>query len=148
MSVLLRKATILDIPVLLELEESVTGTNIYSPMLEESEWEEELLNNFVFLIEKDGEVVGNMSYEKKEGDHMYISGLVVGRQFQGKGIAREAMSTFLEEFKEARRIDLVTHPENTAALRLYRSLGFVDGSLIEDFYGDGESRLMLILQKR
>ena len=66
MSVTLKKATVADIPVLLELEKSVAGTKIYSPMLEESEWAEALQNGAVILIEKGNTVVGNISYEKKK----------------------------------------------------------------------------------
>ena len=87
--VLLKEASISDIPVLLELEQSVAGINVYSPMLDENEWKEELQKNKVYLIEKNNAVVGNLSYERKGSDHVYISGIVVVPAFQGQGIARE-----------------------------------------------------------
>ena len=48
----LKKATIADIPALLELEKSVAGTKIYSPTLTKNEWKEELQKSEVYLIEK------------------------------------------------------------------------------------------------
>lgn len=142
-----KKATIADIPILLELERSVAGTNIYSPMLEKDEWEEELRKNIVYLVEKDNVVVGNVSYEKKDDSHVYISGLVVDPRFQGQGVAREVLIRILDELKDIKRIDLVTHPNNRRALLLYQSLGFVVESRKENYYGDGEPRLVLVFLK-
>lgn len=145
---LLKEALISDIPVLLELEKSVAGTNIYSPMLDENEWKEELLKGKVYLIEKNNSVIGNLSYERKGNDHVYISGLVISPAFQGQGIAREVLTNLLEELTDVKRIDLVTHPDNHKALQLYQSLGFVIESRKENYYGDGESRLVLVFSRK
>jgi ribosomal protein S18 acetylase RimI-like enzyme len=147
MPINLKKATLADIPVLLELEKSVAGKNTYSPMLEADEWTEEFRKGIVCLIEKDAVVVGDLSYERKTKDHAYISGLAIDPRFQGHGIAREALVQLLEELKNINRIDLVTHPDNASALKLYRSLGFVVESRKENYYGDGEPRLVLVLQR-
>ncbi|KKU03864.1 MAG: hypothetical protein A2131_02405 [Candidatus Sungbacteria bacterium GWC2_49_10] len=148
MPIHLKKAILDDFPILLELEKSVAGTNIYSPMLEENEWKEELRKNTVYLIIKNEDIVGNLSYEKKSNDHVYISGLVIDPRFQGQGIAREVLTNLLKELKDVQRIDLVTHPDNRRALELYRSLGFVIGSRKEDYFGDGEPRLALVLERK
>ena len=140
----LKKATVEDIPILLEIERSVSGSKIYSPMLDESEWREELTKGVVYLIEKDSKVVGSLSYEKKGDDHVYISGLVIVPEFQGQGIGREVLTVLLKQFENVKRVDLVTHPDNTVALTLYESLGFVVESRKEDYYGDGEPRLVLV----
>lgn len=142
--VVLKESLISDIPVLLELEQSVAGTNVYSPMLDKDEWKEELQKNKVYLIEKNNMVMGNISYERKGSDHVYISDLVINPAFQGQGTAREALTALLEELKDVERIDLVTHPDNQTALQLYQSLGFVVESRKENYYGDGEPRLVLV----
>ena len=145
--VTLREAELKDIPALLEIEKGVAGTNIFSPMLEADEWQEELQKGKVFLIEKDNAVIGDLSYEQKGTDHVYISGLVVSPEFQGQGIAREVLTNLLRELKDVQRVDMVTHPDNHRALNLYQSLGFVIESRKENYYGDGEPRLVLVLQK-
>lgn len=147
MSINLKKATLSDIPTLITLERSVAGTNIYSPMLEADEWKEALQKGEVCLIEKDHVIAGNVSYEIKNKDHIYISGLVVDPRFQGRGIAKTALTQVLKKLQDTRRIDLVTHPDNTKALALYQSLGFIIESRKENYYGDGEPRLVLVLQK-
>lgn len=143
----LKKATVADIPILLGLEKSVLGTNTYSPMLEEGEWKEELQNGTVYLIKEDNAVVGNISYEKKGGNNAHISGLVVDPRFSGRGIARESLKRVINELKDFKRIDLVTHPDNLVALGLYQSFGFIIESRKENYYGDGEPRLVLVLQR-
>lgn len=144
----LKRATKADISVLIELEKNVAGTKIYSPMLEKKEWEEALEKEAVYLIEKDGVIVGNVSYERKIEGRVYISGLVINPQFQGQGIGREVIMRILDEIKDVKRVDLVTHPDNATALALYESLGFVIESRVENYYGDGEPRLVLVLERK
>lgn len=144
----LKKATLSDIPTLLMIERSVAGGNIYSPMLESDEWKEELQKGDVYLIENDGVVVGNISYEKKNENHVYISGLAIDPRFQGKGIGRQVLNNLLEQLKHVKRIDLVTHPDNHTAINLYKSLGFIIESRMENYYGDGEPRIILALDNR
>ncbi len=146
--ILLRRALVSDISALLELEKSVSGTKVYSPMLERGEWEEELRDSIVCLILKCGTVVGNLSYKRKGDDHVYISGLVVSPSFQGRGIARKVLVDLLKNLGNIQRIDLVTHPDNQKALQLYQSIGFVIESRKENFYGDGEPRLILVLGRK
>ncbi|MSU55279.1 MAG: N-acetyltransferase [Candidatus Taylorbacteria bacterium] len=134
-----------DIPTLLDLENSVANTKTYSAMLEENEWKEELKKGKVFIIRKNNEVVGNFSYEREGDDRVYISGLVINPAFQGQGIGREVLTKFLKEFEGVKRVDLVTHPDNKSALKLYESLGFVVESRRENYYeGENEPRLILV----
>lgn len=147
-SINLKEASVSDIPILIELEKSVAGIHIYSPMLEESEWKEAFEKGKVYLIQKGDTVVGNLSYEQKSNDHLHISGLVITPPFQGQGIAREVVTKLLAEFRGVKRIDLVTHPDNLSALKLYESLGFVIESRQKNYYGDNEPRLVLMLSKK
>ena len=126
------------------MEGSVSGRRTYSPALEESEWKEMFKDYSVFLIKNDDEIIGNVSYRLKNPDHLHISVLVVRPEFQGKGIGRKVLEQVLSEFQNVKRIDLVTHPENPA-LGLYESLGFVVEERKDNFYGDGEPRLILAL---
>lgn len=146
-SIFLKQASVDDIPVLIDLEQSAANRHTYSPVLTEDEWKEEFRKNKVYLIEKENSVVGNISYERKDSDHAYISGLVVLPEFQGQGIARKALMQVLEELKDVKRIDLVTHPDNHVALQLYQSLGFTIESRKENYWGEGEPRLVLVKEK-
>jgi len=116
-------------------------------MTTEKEWQEELARKDakIYAIIKGGEIVGDVSYEIKNKNTVYISGLCVDKKFQGQGIGREAIKILLglEELKNAKRIELVTHPENKNAIRIYESFGFKKEKQIENFYGDGQPRILM-----
>jgi ribosomal protein S18 acetylase RimI-like enzyme len=54
------------------------------------------------------------------------------------------MLELLKELKIFKRLDLVVHPDNIGAIKLYNSLGFETESLKENYFGDGEPRLIMI----
>ena len=136
-------ATPEDVNQYLAIEKSVVGPKTYSGITGEDEAKEELKNNQVYFIKKDGKIVGTIQYEMKGQGHAYLSGLVICPRFQGQGIGREASKRILQKLKNMKRIDLVTHPRNTRALMLYLSLGFAIESWKDNYYGDGEPRLLL-----
>ncbi len=143
----LEKATVKDIDQYLAIEKSVIGPKTYSGIKNENEAKEEFQNNQIFFIKKDGKIIGTIQYEMKSPDHAYISGLVIDPRFQGQGIGREASKLILNKLKDIKRIDIITHPDNAVALKLYQSLGFIIESRKENYYGDGEPRLVLVLEK-
>lgn len=142
-----KRATLEDIPILLAIENTAVGLKTYSTMLEESQWIEAISNGPIYIIEKDGKVVGDMSYEIKSEGNAYISGLLIVPEFQGQGIAKEAMKFMLTEISGSKRIDLATHPDNFKAIKLYESLGFSIESRKENYFGDGEPRVIMALQQ-
>jgi ribosomal protein S18 acetylase RimI-like enzyme len=139
----LRKATTKDLETLLSIEKSVSNLKTYSALITEDEWKKELSESTVYLIEKDGVVVGDISYELKKDNHAYLSGFAIIPEFQGQGIGREALTKVLKELKDVRRVDLATHPHNIPAIRLYLSFGFIIESWKDNYFGDGEPRIVL-----
>lgn len=143
----LKKATLEDIDKYLVIEKSVIGPRTYSGITDKDEAKEEFQNNQIYFIKKDGKIVGTIQYEIKSLDHAYLSGLAIDPRFQRQGIGRKAIKLILQELKDIKRISIITHPDNAVALKLYQSFGFIIESRKENYYGDGEPRLMLVLQK-
>ncbi len=86
---------------------------------------------------------------KRGGDNTaYISGIVLYPHAQGKGFGRKILKHILDLLSEKTSIDLVTHPENTRALALYTSLGFEVTERKENYWGEGEPRLVLIRKQK
>lgn len=78
----------------------------------------------------DGEtMVGFIMYDYAEKDRTgWISRLMVGHRFQLNGYGRTAMNEVIKRLKGIEGIRLIRTsfvPENTAAKKLYTSLGFV-----------------------
>lgn len=142
-----QRASEKDIQNVLEIEKTTVDSKIYHGLFSEKEVLDYIKNEIVYLIFKERSLVGLISYQMKGSDHAYIGGLTIKPEFQGQGIGTEAMQKLLEELKECKIIDLVVHPENLNAIKLYKSLGLIEKSRMENYYGDGEPRLLLVLEK-
>ncbi len=144
----LRRAKVEDVDDILKVEKSVDGIKVYSALTDRNEAVEDIKNNFVYLMEKNGKIVGNISYDLKSKTHAYLDGLAVMPQFQRRGIARAAVKKVLDILKGVKLIDLVTHPENKKSIGLYTSLGFKKiGKQKENYFGDGQPRIRMVLKR-
>lgn len=141
-----QKASEADIQKLIELESSIPPTNTYSSMVTESEWKKELAEGTVELIKINDVVVGSIAYTERNPGEVYISGILVQPEHQGKGIATNTIKSVLAKHPDAARIYLAVHPDNPA-LKLYESLGFRFEERKENYFGDGEPRLILARTK-
>ncbi len=139
----LERMTDKDVDEFLALEKRVSVPKIYNPIQTADEALEEIRDNELFFIQKGSVVVGTIAYQKKPDGSAYISNMSVVPEYQKQGIARMSMEMILGIMGVAPRIWLVTHPENIKALNLYTSLGFVVEKQVENYYGDGEPRLVL-----
>ncbi|MFE6102391.1 GNAT family N-acetyltransferase [Streptomyces laurentii] len=66
------------------------------------------------------------AYDDEDGTH-WVGGMVVSAPEQGRGVGRAALRAVIRRLSalpECREIRLSCHPDNTAAARLYASLGF------------------------
>jgi ribosomal protein S18 acetylase RimI-like enzyme len=145
MKIIYKRATLEDISSLIVMEKTMEGSKIYSAMIKEYEWEEVMQDGLVYILEKEGRIIGNVTYEIKSQDHVYISGLLILPEFQRKGLGKEVMQNILQEIGNVTRIDLVTHPDNLKAIHLYKSFGFTIESRKENYFDDGEPRLIMCL---
>ncbi len=137
------QSTIEDIQTLLEIEKTAKGLKVYSGYFTQKEVTEWFNNEVVYLIKNDGVTVGSISYKIEAVDHADISGLVIKPEFQKQGFAKKAIVLLFEKLKDFKKLSLVVHPDNHA-VKLYKSLGFMQESRKENYFGDGEPRLMMI----
>lgn len=143
-NLIFKKATEDDADKIFELELATIKDKTYSCFSNRDEVLKEFDDNEIYLIYRNGQLVGSTEFQMKSPDHAYLSGLVVDPRFQGQGIGREAVLFCLKKLKGVKRIDLVTHPDNFKMINLCQSLGFKIEKRIENYYGDGEPRLMLV----
>jgi len=147
--IVFKKATIDDVAEFLRIEKSVAGSKTYCGSVDEQEAREEIENNIVYFIQNKETNIGTIEYKIKGENYAYLSGLVVDPNFQGRGIGRKALRWLLaNDLKNFKRVDLATHPHNTRAIMLYLSLGFVIESWKDNYYGDGEPRIVLAREKQ
>lgn len=136
-----------DIQILLDIEKTAAGLKTYSIYTTEKEITDYINNNVVYFIKNNDKIVGSISYKIKDKNHIYQSGLILKPEFQKQGLAKYAMAKLLEEVKDYRIINLVVHPDNISAIKLYESFGFIIKNRKENYYNDDEPRLVMVLEK-
>ena len=93
----------------------------------------------------DGEHAGNCSFEKVSGSRRYKHrvgiGIALYQRFAGLGLGRLMLNALLEEVKSQgyEQVELAVKANNTRAIHLYESLGFVEYGRLPnaDKYDDG-----------
>lgn len=83
-----------------------------------------------YAIYADSTMVGfvELAYEPDTADQYWIFHFFIDRQYQGRGYGKVALQHFIERVKhdhpQSQLLQLVVHPENHRAQRLYVSAGF------------------------
>jgi ribosomal protein S18 acetylase RimI-like enzyme len=143
-NIILKRATVDDVDIFLALEKSVAHYKTYSAMVDEDEIKEEFENNYIiYLIKMDDLVVGIIDYKIDDINTAYLSDIVVKPEFQGQGIARQAVENILKEIGDIKRIYLYTHPENVPIRKIFSSFGFTIEGNKGNHFGDGEPRIVM-----
>lgn len=132
---------------LVAFEQIIAAPRLYAKPLDLTGAINEIHNNNYYFIKNNNEFVGTAAYCMRDDGSCYLSNIAVAPVWRGQGIARAAMKFLMEKCAHAWRVDLVTHPENSCSIPLYESFGFVVESRIENYYGDGEPRLVMVKHK-
>jgi|CXWL01.1.fsa_nt_gi ribosomal protein S18 acetylase RimI-like enzyme len=102
----------------------------------------------VFIVEFEGKTAGVIACEVASDAAVYFEDVVIDPAFHGKGLGRAALEEVIARMSTAPRMWLMTHPNNTSAVKLYSSLGFREVERIENYFGDGEPRIKMVLEKK
>ena len=142
--IFLQRVTPADVNAYIEIDKKV-ASKTYFPARGEKAVLDDMAKGPVYMIRKEGKIVGTVSYQRQEDGSVFLNGLAIDPAYWGQGLGREALVKVLEEIKDALKVWLVTHPDNEKAINLYQSLGFQITGRKENYYGDGEPRIILTL---
>ncbi|MCU0652751.1 MAG: GNAT family N-acetyltransferase [Candidatus Pacebacteria bacterium] len=145
LNISIKEAAIGDADEYVELEKKVGGRTYFG--LTKNEFIEEFTTRKIYLFKLGDKTIGHLSLKIDEkGAH--LGGFAVEPEYQGKGYGREGLRLVLEAVKDVPRIDLVTHPENSKSIHLYQSYGFEIVERRENYWGDGEPRVVLVKNQK
>lgn len=139
-----RRATPEDADAYMELESTTIGDHRYSRSTDKAEAIQEFAEHQVYLIHKGERLVGSVQFQMEDTDNAYISGMIVHPDLRGARVAYEAVEFLKEKLHGAKKIWLVTHPENKNMLSISQKMGFKVVEEVADYYGDGEPRVKLV----
>ncbi|EKD43974.1 MAG: acetyltransferase [uncultured bacterium] len=142
----LKRATLKDVQEVMDIENSASSAT-YVGNIKVDEVRLFIKNESVFLIKRGKITIGGIAYKIQKTDYARLKNLALYTKYRGKGLAAQAILMLLNKLKNFKRVDLTVHPHNSRAISLYLSLGFIIESWQDNYYGDGESRLILVLVK-
>lgn len=120
-------------------------SRLYLTVSDPDEVATEIAQGITYMISVDDEVIGYITYFKREDGSAELDEFAVERDHQRKGIGTLALDFILNELRTYPRIELVTHPENPAK-KLYERFGFCEtGKRIENYWESGEPRVEMAL---
>lgn len=141
------RATAQDASQLAVFESIVADPKLYGIPATQQTAEKTISENEFYFIKLNDKIVGTFSYQICPDQTAYIGNLAIHPDYRGKGLASSAMAYVISCLDAATRIELVTHPDNAPALKIYQTLGFRIKASKENYFGDGEPRLLLALTR-
>lgn len=114
-------------------------------------WSEKSLNetfeydyNHLLVEERGGKVVGYIIYSDVQGEAELLR-IAVDKKARRQGIGKLLISEMLEELREsdAEKVMLEVRAHNVAAVRLYKSFGFKDIFVRENYYSNPEDDALI-----
>lgn len=83
-------------------------------------------------------------------DEHWIMSVLIASQARGQGLGKQLLQTYLAQLKSNHpsgvQVKLTVAPANTAAIALYRQLGFQKTDFLPNFMGPDEDRDLMVLQ--
>lgn len=104
---------------------------------------------FIWVAVHEGTVIGTAALVK-EAHHSYeLAKMSVAAEYRGRGIARKLLETCLDTARKegARKIELFSNHQLTAALKLYERLGFRYIPVIDSPFLTADIKMELVLHE-
>jgi ribosomal protein S18 acetylase RimI-like enzyme len=141
-----RRAGSNDVEAIISFEADVMNLRnlrLYGRPLDHAAALSEVQANEYFLHVRHERIAATGAWCRRDDGTVYLSNIAVRADLRRQGLARIMMLHLLDCCSEAAAVDLAVRPENEAACSLYRSPGFKRSRQVENFFGDGEPRLII-----
>ena len=136
----LRQSTSEDLNFLFEVSteamrpvaETLNPEKVFDEQEERAKHEEKFKPENIQVIQYDGQDVGRLRVVRSE-DSIYIGGIQILPEYQGKGIGTSIFTDLVEESeKTGLPIVLEVHDVNEKAIGFYKKFGFQEGEKVKD----------------
>jgi len=119
-----------------------------SPSVNTDELKLYLEDAFAYLgYDKKGKPISFFAYHRQEKGKIHLKLFGVLPAFQGKGVGKKMLEKIIA-LSKGNLLTARTNPKNVKALLLYLGYGFNIDRWFDDFWGDGEPRLLLKLNNK
>lgn len=98
----------------------------------------------VYFVYEDDKTIGSFSYKEAKDGQVEVMQVAVLPQYQRLGYGKKIVQ-YLLNLVRGKKVWLVTHPKNTPAIITYLKAGFAISEWKDNYYGDGQPRLLFRL---
>lgn len=140
-------AQLKDLNSILEIEQTVFNTDSYPPFVIRQLFD---ISSDYFIIAKEnntilGYVIGGVNINEKKG---WVLSLGVHKNARGKGLGKQLTEKLIAllKTKNINEIALTVYPDNNAAIKIYKDLGFTGDKILDNYFLDNEKRIIMILK--
>jgi ribosomal protein S18 acetylase RimI-like enzyme len=138
-----RRAAAGDAGLIVAFETEVTNRKLYGRPLDHEAALSEIGGNQCHLLFVDERLVATGAFRWREDASVYLSNIAVLPGMRRQGLGREMLNHLLSFCADADTVDLAVHPDNLPAIALYTAARFSPIYVKDDFFGDGEPRLIM-----
>lgn len=142
----IEKAQLQDLESIIAIEQQVFNTGSYPPFVIRQLFD---TSGEYFIVAKEnseilGYGVGGINRYKMQG---WILSLGVRQTVRGKGLGKQLTERLIHLLKvgNTKEIALTVDPDNATAIKIYKDLGFVGGQVVNNYFLDGDKRIVMTL---
>lgn len=141
-----KKSSREEIYELIEVDKTAIWSIFYKPYTTETGWNNAFDKGDIYFIIYNDIIVGNIYYFKKNNTLVYLDEFLLKPKYRNHWIWTEALKLIIQMAigQWYTQMELITHPDNLIAQSVYRHNWFSQWEIIENYYGDGESRIYFL----
>lgn len=143
----IKTAQLEDLNSIVAIEQHIFNTDSYPPFVIRQLFD---ISGHNFLVAKEanqviGYAIGGLNTDTKQG---WILSLGVDKKARGKGLGKQLTLKLIEILtsKNVNEIALTVYPDNKAALKIYKNLGFEGEEILDNYFLDQEKRIVMTLK--
>lgn len=143
------KAALKDLESIVSIEQQVFHTDSYPPFVIRQLFD--ISGDYIIVAKETdkvlGYVIGGINTDKKEA---WVLSLGVHPDARGKGIGKKLMDALIKIFnaQSTEQIALTVYPDNAAAIKIYKDLGFEGDTILDNYFLDNEKRIVMTLKTK
>lgn len=141
-----RKAALTDLESIIAIEKKIFGSGSYPAFVVRQLFD--VSGHYFIVAEEDNQILGYaLGAVNTKQKQAWVLSLGVSEKARGRGLGKQLTEQLIEVLKteDLKEIALTVFPENNAAIKIYKDLGFEGSPVLNNYFLDNEARIVMTL---